>query len=72
MLLKEYRYVAHIGSHTQFLHIHELISGTAGWGGPFRLQIPADSYGGEQTIYGESHREVAEKGHQLLTRRLQT
>jgi hypothetical protein len=69
MLLKEYRYVAHIGSHTQFLNIHEVISGAAGWGGPFRLLIPADSYGEEQTIYGASDLEVAEKGHELLTRR---
>ena len=69
MLLREYRYLAKIGSHTQFLNIYELISGTAGWGGPFRLLIPADSYGEEQTIYGASHQEVAQKGHELLTRR---
>jgi hypothetical protein len=70
MLLKEYRYVTLIGSHMQFLNIHELISGAVGWGGPFRLLIPADSYGEEQTIYGASHQEVAQKGHELLTRRL--
>lgn len=69
MLLKEYRYVVQIGSHTQVLSIHELISGLAGWGDRFRLQIPADSYGEAKTIYGASAQEVAEMALEFLSRR---
>lgn len=71
MLLKEHRYLVQIGSHTQIFSVHELISGNAGWGDRFRLQIPADSHGEARTVYGASAGEVAEKGLGILTQRLQ-
>jgi len=69
MLLKEHRYVVHVGSHTHILSIHELVSGVAGWADRFRLQIPADSYGEAMTIYGASHEEVAKTALDFLARR---
>jgi hypothetical protein len=69
MLLKEHRYVVHIGSNTHFLNVHELISGLAGWADRFRLQIPADSYGEAMTIYGASHEEVAKRAVDFLVGR---
>jgi hypothetical protein len=69
MLLREHRYLVHVGTYTQILSIHELISGLAGWADRFRLQIPADSYGQAMTIYGRSHEEVARTALDFLTRR---
>jgi len=59
IVLKEHRYLVQIGAETRVLRIQELVHGTAGWGGRFRLQIPAEGGADAQTIYGSTSEEVA-------------
>ena len=59
IVLKEHRYLVQIGAETLVLRIQELVDGTAGWGGRFRLQIPAGGGVDAQTIYGSTSEEVA-------------
>jgi hypothetical protein len=59
IVLKEHRYLVQIGAETHVLRIQELVDGTVGWGGRFRLQIPAGGGANAQTIYGSTGEEVA-------------
>ena len=67
-LLREYRYRVLVGPETHVLRIEELIQGTAGWGGRFRVQLPASHYSEATTIYGASEQEVAESAARLIDR----
>jgi len=61
MLLKEHRYMFLVGATDHVFRVEELVKGTAGWPGRFRLKLAASSLWEAQTFYGESCRDVAEK-----------
>jgi hypothetical protein len=62
VVLKEHRYVVHVGTVQHVLRIEELVSGLAVWRDRFRLLIPANPSSQAKTIYGASAEEVAELG----------
>ena len=66
VVLKEHRYVVHVGTVKHVLRVEELVSGAALWRDKFRLQIPADLNNQAKTIYGASAEEVAELGADFL------
>jgi hypothetical protein len=66
VVLKEHRYVVHVGTVKHVLRIEELVSGRAVWRDKFRLLIPADPNSPAETIYGASAEEVAELGANFL------
>ena len=66
VVLKEHRYVVHVGSVKHVLRVEELVSGPAVWRDKFRLLIPADPSGEAKTIYGASAKEVAKLGAGVL------
>jgi len=66
MLLKEHRYMFLVGATDHVFRVEELVKGTAGWPGRFRLKLAASSLWEAQTFYGESCRDVAEKACQFL------
>lgn len=65
-ILKEHRYVVHVGTVKHVLRIEELVFGPAVWRDKFRLQIPADPNSQATTIYGASAEEVAKLGADFL------
>jgi hypothetical protein len=66
VVLKEHRYVVHVGTAKHVLRIEELVFGPALWRDKFRLQIPADPNSQAKTIYGASAEEVAKLGAGFL------
>ena len=66
VVLKEHRYVVHVGTEKHVLRIEELVSGAALWRDKFRLQIPADPSSQAKTIYGASAQQVAKLGADFL------
>jgi hypothetical protein len=66
VILKEHRYVVHVGTVKHVLRIEELVSGPAVWRDKFRLLIPADPKSHAQAIYGASAEQVAKLGADFL------
>jgi hypothetical protein len=66
VILKEHRYVVHVGAVNHVLRIEELVSGPAVWRDKFRLLIPADLNSQAKAIYGASADEVAKLGADFL------
>ena len=69
VVLKEHRYVGHVGTEKHVLRIEELVSGAALWRDKFNLQIPADLNNQAKTIYGASAQQVAKLGADFLAGR---
>lgn len=59
-------YELKIGSASHILRIEELVSGSAVWGGVFRLVISANGSTEAKTIYGATADEVAHRAAELL------
>jgi hypothetical protein len=66
VVLKEHRYVVHVGTVKHVLRVEELVSGPAVWRDKFRLLIPADPSGEAKAIYGATALEVAKVGAGVL------
>ena len=66
VVLKEHRYVVHVGAVKHVLRVEELVAGPAVWRDKFRLLIPADLSGEAKTIYGATAQEVAKLGAGVL------
>ncbi len=58
-LLKEHRYRVQVGIDTHIFVVEERIDGQEGWGGTFRLRIPASVHSAAKTFYGANDKEVA-------------
>ena len=66
VVLKEHRYVVHVGTVKHVLSIEELVSGRAVWRDRFRLLIPANPNSQAETIYGVSAEQAAKLGADFL------
>ena len=66
ILLRHHRYEVQIGNQSHILRIEELISGSALWGGKFRIQMAANGTVEAKTLYGASADAVAQQAAELL------
>jgi hypothetical protein len=66
ILIRHHRYEVQIGSRSVVLRVEELVSGSAVWGGKFRIQLPADGTVEAKTVYGANADAVAGKVAELL------
>ena len=67
-LLKDYRYIAQIGTEKHTLQVEQLVVGRSAWLYQFRVCIPAADNRAAETIYGWSADEVAEKGAAYMSK----